>query len=311
VSVHFMDKLYFKLMIKRVLPAVFLVLMAVGHSYAALPLEAQHKVLGSFHEIAFVLLLGVLVGVVGTLIGAGGGFLVVPTLIILYGFTPQHAVGTSMVVVFLNALSGTFSYVAQKRIDYGLGIRFAVFASPGVIIGAFAGQQLSSMIFSILFSLLLTLMAYSLIFKKDFYLVCEAGVLPAQRTVHDAGGEVHTYSPDLSIGYSGSFLVGLLSGLFGIGGGLIHVPLMNFMGIPIHIAAATSHFMIVITSFFGVMIFLGLKTIDLHYAVFLGVGSILGAYFGAKIAAETDSDLIKKIIAVILVLVALRLLLGT
>jgi len=79
---------------------------------------------------------------------------------------------------------------------------------------------------------------------------------------------------------------------------------------PIHVAAATSHFMIVITSFFGVLIFAGLNTIDLNYAVFLGVGSILGAYFGAKIAAETHSDIIKKIIAVILVLVALRLLLG-
>jgi uncharacterized membrane protein YfcA len=101
-----------------------------------------------------------------------------------------------------------------------------------------------------------------------------------------------------------------MSGLFGIGGGLIHVPLMNFLGIPIHIAAATSHLMIAITSFFGVLAFIGFNSIDLSYAVFLGVGTILGAYYGAKIAAATHSDVIKKIIAFILVLVALKLIIS-
>ena len=55
-------------------------------------------------------MIGASVGVVGTLIGVGGGFIVVPILLIFYGFSPQHAIGTSMVVVFLNALSGTFSH---------------------------------------------------------------------------------------------------------------------------------------------------------------------------------------------------------
>ncbi len=287
-----------------------IIFLSTASAFAASP-PAEHFLLDGFFNISAVIILGVLVGIVGTFIGAGGGFLVVPVLIILYGFSPQHAVGTSMVVVFLNALSGTFSYVAQKRIDYELGIKFAVFASPGVIIGAFTAQALSPNIFSVLFALLLMLMAYILIFAKDFYLVCEAVALPKERQVHDASGEIHTYSPDLSIGYGASFFVGVLSGLFGIGGGLIHVPLMNFMGIPIHIAAATSHFMIVITSMFGILVFFGLKTIDINFAVFLGVGSILGAYYGARIAADTHSDIIKKIIAVILTLVAFRLFLGT
>jgi len=90
----------------------------------------------------------------------------------------------------------------------------------------------------------------------------------------------------------------------------MHVPLMNFLGIPIHIAAATSHFIIVITSFFGVIVFAGLKTIDIDYAVFLGVGSIAGAYLGARMAIFTRSDVIKRVIALILVLVVLKLITG-
>ncbi len=273
--------------------------------------DARHDLIDSFFEIIPIVILGVIIGGVGTLIGAGGGFLVVPLLIIFYGFSPQHAIGTSMAVVFLNALSGTFSYMSQKRIDYELGIKFSVFAAPGVVIGALAAQQFSLVMFSILFSLLLLIMSYILIFTREFYLICgNAATAPKERVVYDAVGEVHTYSPDLSIGCSGSFLVGIVSGLFGIGGGLIHVPLMSFLGIPIHIAAATSHFMIVISSFFGLIIFAGLKTIDLDYAVFIGIGTILGAYFGASIAVMTESEKIKKIIAFMLLLVAVKLIFG-
>lgn len=290
---------------------ILLIVTATVIPAAAAGNAPQHDLVDSVFEVIPLVLLGVIVGSVGTLVGAGGGFFVVPLLIIFFGFTPQHAIGTSMAVVFLNALSGSLSYMNQKKIDYELGVRFSVFAAPGVIIGAFVAQNFNSLIFSILFSMLLLGTAYTLVFIKDFYLVRDKALTaPAERKVYDAVGMVYTYSPDLPIGYSGSFIVGTMSGLFGIGGGLIHVPLMNFLGIPIHIATATSHFMIVITSFFGVLAFIGLKTVDMDYAVFLGIGSIFGAYYGAKLAALTESENLKKIIAVILILVSVKMLVG-
>ncbi|MBF0558777.1 MAG: sulfite exporter TauE/SafE family protein [Nitrospirae bacterium] len=258
-----------------------------------------------------VIITGVAIGAVGTLVGAGGGFLHVPILLIFYGFSPLHAIGTSMVAVFLNALSGTFSYIHQERIDYELGIKFAVFAIPGLFMGSLTAQYFNTVIFSLLLAALLMGLSYSLLFLRDLKIVCaNTEIAPQARVIRDSIGGVHSYSPDLSVGFGGSFLVGIVSGLFGIGGGLLHVPMMNFIGIPIHIAAATSHFIITITSFFGILIFIGLKAIDFDYAIFLGVGVIIGAYYGAKLAMIATSNFIKKTIAGLLLIVAVRLIIG-
>lgn len=288
---------------------IFVTVFFMATQSAFATISVQHSTITNTFDVIELIVAGIFVGLVGTLIGAGGGFLIVPFLIVIYGFSPQHAVGTSMAVVFFNALSGTFSYIEQRRVDYELGVKFAVLAAPGVIIGAIIEQQISIVPFSIIFSVLLLSIAYFLIFHQGVYLVSNEGKnKSANRTIVDAEGKEHNFSPDMNIGFGGSFLVGIMSGLFGIGGGLIHVPLMNFIGVPVHIATATSHFMIVITSFIGLIVFIGLNTVDINYAIFIGIGTIYGAYLGAKLATITHEKIIKQIIAVALIVVAIKLI---
>ncbi len=290
--------------------ALLLIIVCGGCAHSVQAPDTHVPITGSVDAL-IVILTGVFVGVVGTLVGAGGGWLHVPILLIFYGFSPLHAVGTSMVAVFLNALSGTFSYIHQERIDYELGIKFAVFAIPGLFMGSLTAQYFNTVVFSLLLAAVLVGLSYSLFFLRDLKIVCaNTENDPETRIIRDSIGGVHTYSPDLSVGYGGSFLVGIVSGLFGIGGGLLHVPMMNFIGIPIHIAAATSHFIITITSLFGILIFFGLNAIDFDYAIFLGIGVILGAYYGAKLAMIASPDLIKKTISGLLLIVAVRLIIG-
>jgi hypothetical protein len=283
--------------------------LVAGSAMAAPPLPAEHATLGILGAI-IVFHTGVLIGVVGTLIGAGGGFIHVPVLIIFYGFSPQHAIGTSMAVVMLNAISGTFAYIAQKRIDYEMGIKYAVAASPGVLVGALLSQFFTVSSFSIIFSLLLMILSYYLFSGKEFYVVrTKVAQAPNTRYLKDATGEEFSYAPDMSVGFSASILIGIFSGLFGIGGGIIHVPLMySVLGIPVHIATATSHFILAITSFLGSIVFVGLGYVDLDYAVLLGIGTIIGASFGARLSLKTHPYVIKKVIALCLFLLALRLL---
>jgi uncharacterized membrane protein YfcA len=296
---------------KKILMALFLVMMflAAGSAIAAQAAVPTHVTLGLLGAI-IVFNTGVLIGVIGTLIGAGGGFIHVPVLIIFYGFSPQHAIGTSMAVVMMNAISGTFSYVAQKRIDYEIAIKFAVAASPGVFIGALLSQFFSVTTFSIIFSVILTILSYYLFSGKEFSVVrTKAAQAPQTRYLKDATGEVFSYAPDMSVGFSASTLIGLFSGLFGIGGGIIHVPFMySALGIPVHIATATSHCILAITSFLGSIVFVGLGYVDLDYAVLLGIGTIIGASYGALLSMKTRPYVIKKIIAVCLLLLALRLM---
>src|SRR3990172_7069262 len=110
---------------------------------------------------------GLFVGAYGTLIGAGGGFLMVPMFLLVYGATPQNAVGTSLAVVFLNAVSGTISYARQKRIDYRTGVRFAIATLPGAAIGAYLSSYLTSGFFNLVFGLLLVATALFLIVRPE------------------------------------------------------------------------------------------------------------------------------------------------
>lgn len=289
---------------------VFAVAILTVYPAFAHPLTIEgHKAIADIPEAFLLLIVGVSVGVVGTLIGVGGGFIIVPVLLVFYGFSPQHAIGTSMVVVFLNALSGTFSYMVQKRVDYEIGIKFSVAAVPGVLIGAVISQAFNVTIFSVLFSTLLALIAWRLFTGQEVILVRVNARMPArEKRFQDCLGHVYSYAPDFPIGLSVSFFVGIISGLFGIGGGVIHVPLLySTLGVPVHIATATSHFILAITSFFGVIMFLGLQSIDVDYAVLIGIGSVVGAYMGAKLSLRVHPDVIKKVISLCLLLFAIKL----
>jgi len=290
---------------------VLMILLVAGYAIAAPPAIEEHAPMGILGGIV-LFHIGMLIGAIGTLIGAGGGFIVVPILLIFYNFSPQYVIGTSMTVVMLNALSGTFSYILQKRIDYEIGIKFSVAAFPGVFIGALLSQLFSIGTFSIVFGLLLSLLSYSLFFGKEFLLVRSVAEAPKTRRLLDATGQEYTYAPDMAIGISASFFIGVFSGLFGIGGGIIHVPLMSSaLGMPVHVATATSHFILAITSFLGVITFIGLQSIDIDYAVVLGIGSIIGANIGANLSLNTHPDIIKKVLALCLFLLALRLVISS
>ena len=296
---------------KYIIPMLILLLIAASASASPVAIEG-HAVVTDLPEAILLIVFGCVVGLIGTLIGAGGGFIHVPMLMIFFDFSPQLAIGTSITAVFMNALSGTFSYITHKRIDYEIGLKFATAAVPGVFIGAVVAQHFTFTSFSIFFSITLILLSIHLFAEKDISIVrTKALEQPKERLLVDAEGETHAYAPDMAIGLAGSFFTGIFSGLFGIGGGIIHVPLMySVLGMPVHIATATSHFVLAITSFFAVIIFTGMHEIDLDFAIFIGVGAILGAYFGAQLSKSTKPRFIKRAIAICLLMLALKLVTG-
>src|SRR4051812_11528094 len=98
---------------------------------------------------------GLLVGTYGTMVGAGGGFLIVPVLLLVWHLPPALAAGTSLSVVFLNATAGSFSYARQGRIDYKSSILLALPTLPGSVAGAFVAERVSGRAFNIAFAVLL------------------------------------------------------------------------------------------------------------------------------------------------------------
>jgi hypothetical protein len=265
-------------------------------------------------EYLWLIPLGFVVGAYGTLIGAGGGFVLVPFLLILY---PQETAETitsiSLAVVFFNALSGSVAYARMRRIEYRSGLIFSAATIPGAILGALATAYLPRRLFDTAFSLLLMAASVYLGMKPEVRAKAEWPCPPNHREciVTDATGTVHRFSYHQLLGIVVSMVVGFLSSLLGIGGGIIHVPvLVQLLNFPVHIATATSQFVLTNMTFTGTMthIVTGTFTRGFRRTIMLAIGVILGAQLGAWLSGRVRGTWIIRGLAIALGAVGIRLL---
>lgn len=263
-----------------------------------------------------LVLLGVAVGTFGTLVGAGGGFVLVPLLALLEPALATAAItGVSLAVVALNATSGAIAYARDRRIDYRSGIPFALATLPGSVLGALATQFLERRYFDITFALLLIGLAVLLIRRGEAKPRTETAEGAAdrwhpQRDLTDRAGTRHRYRVHLPLGIAVSFVVGFASSLLGIGGGIIHVPvLIGVLGFPTHIATATSHFVLAIMATAGTITHVvarDLAGLEKQTAL-IGLGAVIGAQLGARLSTRVHGLAIVRALAVGLAFVGLRL----
>lgn len=263
--------------------------------------------------VAFVAL-GIAVGTIGTLIGAGGGFILLPVLAILSPLEPTGTLtATSLAVVAANATSGAIAYGRQGRIDVRSGILFATATLPGSVAGVLLARAIPRGPFDVAFAIVL----FALALVVTRVRADESPPAPegrawgqAPRVLVDAAGTVHRYHVKLPLGIAISFVVGFASSLLGIGGGFIHVPaLIAVLGFPVHIATATSHFVLAIMATVGTVthILAGDLTTTWPRAVAIGFGAVVGAQAGARLSQRVHGTLIVRLLALALVIVALRL----
>ena len=305
-----------------------------------------------WHNV-WLVAVGVIIGAVGTLVGAGGGFLLVPYLILVERLRTHVAVSISMAVVFWNALSGTAEYLRQKRTDIRSGLLFTASALPGALIGTAVSPLLSGELFRIIFSLLLLLVTYRLLGGKMYPdrnkaqvgslqpsirtiqtadsiesgVIDTAAVYAFTRSIEDIGqkaerkrvtrfvtdlfGHSYAYSFRPSVGIILSFFVGIYSGLFGVGGGILHVPIMvGILDFPIHIATATSHFVLVFTSFASSVENVLMGSFYAWYVFYLSVGVAVGAQIGARIANRVSERRLKVVLGFLLIITSAKMILG-
>jgi uncharacterized membrane protein YfcA len=259
-----------------------------------------------------LVLLGLGVGVFGTLVGAGGGFILTPVLLVLYPHdSPRTITAISIAVVFFNASSGSIAYARQRRIDFRSGLVFAIATLPGSIVGALAVGSVSRRAFDALMAVVLAGIAVWLVVGA------RSGREPrdtagSSRSIVDREGVEHTYHVPVARGAALSLVVGFVSSFLGIGGGIIHVPLLvQVLGFPVHIATATSHFVLAVMS--------GAATVThalqgsyrvghgLRRSLALSAGVIVGAQIGARASLRLSGRLIQYLLAGALVILALRL----
>ena len=257
-------------------------------------------------HLLWLIPLGFLAGGYGTLIGAGGGFVLAPALLLMYpGEAPETITSISLSVVFFNALSGTFVYARSSRIDIKWGVIFAVATMPGAVIGALATTAISRERFNLVFGLLLIAVA--------IFLVVSPGRKPMSTTAQQTTIQPHLSLFTLLVGAGLSTVFGFVSSFLGIGGGFLYVPaLIYLLRVPIHIATATSLFVLTLTAFTGTAthVAAGLFQHGVRRALALSIGAILGAQIAARLSRHIHGDWIIRSLAAALGLVGLRLVMA-
>ena len=267
------------------------------------------------HYYLWLTALGLVLGVLGTLIGAGGGFILMPVLLLLYPrANPETITSISLAVVFFNALSGSWAYARMRRIDYKSGLLFAAATVPGAIIGALTTSYIPRQLFNIIFGLLMIAAAVYLCFYRMDKLkpIGEKSDRHMARNVVETNGAVHVFSYDLRIGMWLSLFVGYVSSLLGIGGGIVHVPAMvRLLNFPVHIATATSHFILAIMALTGTIVHIATGSFShggVRETIYLAIGVLLGAQGGAWLSARVHGLWIIRGLAAALAFVGIRIL---
>lgn len=249
-------------------------------------------------EFLRLLPLGLIVGAFGTLVGAGGGAVMVPVLLVLLPReSPATITAISMAAVFFNAYSGTISYMRMGRVDYRLGTLFTLASLPGAVLGVLVIQHIPRNVFDPLFGLLLLSIG-------SYLLANPLGSKAA------ADGESASDSRTL-LGSIGTAYIAVLASLMGIGGGIIHVPfLVRVLHLPPHTATATSHFVLTFVALTATVTHVAMGEFDhgLTQTMYLAVGMMMGAPVGAAISTRIHGSLLVRLLAFALCLVGLRLL---
>lgn len=241
--------------------------------------------------------LGLFLGALGTLIGAGGGFMMMPILLLLYpADSPELLTSISLAAVCLNATSGSVAYVRMGRVNFRAAWMFAAAGIPGTLLGALVITRLERGLFDVIMGCsLITLAAYLVL--KTF----QAGAIANDDRVD------RPFNAPLGVAISVG--VGFVSSLLGIGGGVIHVPaLVYLLGFPPHVATATSHFVLAVTTFVVTVYHgaTGALTGGWERAAMLGIGVVFGAQVGAKLSQKVRGTWIIRCLALALMTVGAR-----
>lgn len=250
--------------------------------------------LDSFATAALLVIVGLGAGTLGSMVGIGGGLIMTPALILM-GLPPTQISSTSLFAVTCTSASSTLSYAKQKRINYQFGSKLAFLAIPGAVVGALISGAVPIQSFKLYFGITLMLAGIYLSFNG-----------PIGNRSLQGSKRSRKFSLQILF-YSCGFGAGIASSLFGIGGGIVFVPLLVLIfGMTLSSASPTSQFALLITSLVGSITHSLLGHPDYFYAATLSIGAFLGGQIGANVSRKVKETILRKMLSISLLAVSLK-----
>jgi uncharacterized protein len=250
--------------------------------------------------VAFALILavlGFLAGCLGAIVGLGGGIIIIPVLALYFHLPFPQAIGASLVSVIATSTATSSIHVERHVTDMKLGMTLELGTTLGAAIAAMLAHSVNRKILGVLFIAFLLYSAFSLLRR--------AWTTRLEKTE----SEVPAYTVrNYPIGLAASFVAGAFSGLLGVGGGPIKVPVMYlFMGVPLRVATATSNFMIGVTAATSAYIYYGHGDIRLDVVVPLVIGVFSGSMLGARLAPRVRASYVQFLLIGVMIFLAFQM----
>jgi len=266
-------------------------------------------------------------GLLGSMLGLGGGFFFVPLLTLVLNLPIHIAIGSSLVAVIANSITASSTHIKARLPNLRLGMFLLTATTIGAIGGAFIAAFLSSPVLTAIFGIALIGISYSMLRRRQ--LAQERASLGKTSVGSDDSSstglgssltasyydrnlnQVVTYNVNrVPHGWGINLLVGIASSLLGVGGGIFNIPVMNLvMRVPIRAAMATNSFMVGITALAGACIYYYHGYIYPLTVAPIAVGAFIGALIGAQLVQRARSIMLRRIFAIVLLILAVLMLL--
>jgi uncharacterized membrane protein YfcA len=260
-----------------------------------------------------VLLIGVVAGTFGAMFGIGGGIFLIPVLVVGIGLPMHQAVATSIIAVIATSSSSAAMYVDKGMTNIRLGMSLEVMTTIGALLGSLLANELAGDVLRKFFAVFLLVMGSIMWWRtykhggSDIRFDPAASISGCYVDAYD-GSTVRYSVRRLPVSMTVSFIAGNISGLLGVGGGIIKVPVMNMIsGVPMKAATATSNFMIGVTAVTGAFVFLAHGNVNPAVTAASVMGVLGGTRIGASLAAKIHSRTLTILFILLIFATAIRM----
>jgi Predicted permeases len=271
-------------------------------------------------SLLMIFFVSVFVGVITSMLGIGEGVLLVPFLTLAAGIPIQIAIATSLVSTIANSSAASMTYVKDCRLNLRLALWFAITATAGAIIGAQIAAQINRTLLTEVFAAALVATAVVMFLRrKEVDAVQSTRLRDVQYDRFQLGGSYTNTMGERLVTYQvrnpllgllSGFVAGNASGLLGIGGGIINVPVMTLgMRVPIKVATGTSALIIGLTTAVGAIIYYANGFVQPLLAAIVLEAVFLGALIGPRLQGKIRNEALTASFAVVLVILASLMLL--
>jgi hypothetical protein len=258
--------------------------------------------------IILLLIFGIIFGIISSLAGIGGGVFYMSLMILLFAIPINEARNTSTFIIFLFSCAAFISYYRQKKIDLKLTLVFASFALMGSIAATifFILLPINNYVLKVIIASIVLVSGINMIRKATISYNSDRKNLEVTEIIFSF--ENYDFKSNLKKGIPLFFVVGFISYLSGIGGGMLFVPILCILfHIPIHYSTALSASMIFFIGIYNTSARMAFSKIHYFIGILIGIGAIIGSLIGAKVSNKIPKDYLQFGVAAVLIFLAIRM----